>query len=128
MPVAELAARLGRHRSTIYRKLARNRFHDLDHAGDRWRDVSGYYPVTAPVPGDGAWRSWRGTRICSSMSWTGCVRAGRRSGSPGGFGWTTQAGRMENTNGRLRRYLPGNVLPERLTAGSLDALAAKLNA
>ena len=47
VPVAEMAARLGRHRSTIYRELARNRFRDVDHAGDRWRDVSGYYPVTA---------------------------------------------------------------------------------
>ena len=39
-----------------------------------------------------------------------------------------QKGAVENANGRLRRYLPGDVPAERLTAGSLDALAARLNA
>ncbi len=43
----EMAARLGRHRSTIYRELARNRFRDPDATRDRRRDMSGYYPVTA---------------------------------------------------------------------------------
>lgn len=45
--VAEMAARLGRHRSTIYRELARNRYRDRGNAGNRRHDVSGYYPVTA---------------------------------------------------------------------------------
>jgi len=45
--VAEMAARLDRHRSTIYRELGRNRFRDPDSSRDRRRNMSGYYPVTA---------------------------------------------------------------------------------
>jgi len=45
--VTEMAARLGRHRSTIYRELARNRFRDPDASRDSRRNISGYYPVTA---------------------------------------------------------------------------------
>ncbi|HEY0204957.1 MAG TPA: IS30 family transposase [Acetobacteraceae bacterium] len=39
-----------------------------------------------------------------------------------------QKGAVENTNGRLRRYLPSDVPAERLTAESLEALANRFNA
>jgi len=35
---------------------------------------------------------------------------------------------LQNANGRLRRYLPSDVAAGRLSANSLDALAARLNA
>ncbi|WP_083804230.1 helix-turn-helix domain-containing protein [Ahrensia sp. R2A130] len=40
--VDEIAAPLGRHRSTIYRELRRNRFTD-----PQWNDLNGYYAMTA---------------------------------------------------------------------------------
>jgi len=45
--VTEMAARLGRHRSTIYRELGRNRFRNPDASRDSRRNMSNYYPVTA---------------------------------------------------------------------------------
>ena len=45
--VTEMAARLGRYRSTIYRELGRNCFRDPGASRDSRRNMSGYYPVTA---------------------------------------------------------------------------------
>ena len=42
LPVDEIAQRLGRHRSTVYRELKRNRFTDPE-----WPDLDGYYSLTA---------------------------------------------------------------------------------
>ena len=40
LPIKEIAAQLGRHRSTIYREIARNQFREV-------RQYRGYYPITA---------------------------------------------------------------------------------
>jgi IS30 family transposase len=40
LPIKEIAGQLGRHRSTIYREIARNEFREVKH-------YRGYYPVTA---------------------------------------------------------------------------------
>jgi transposase, IS30 family len=40
LPIKEIAGQLGRHRSTIYREIARNEFREV-------RQYRGYYPVTA---------------------------------------------------------------------------------
>ena len=40
LPIKEIAAQLGRHRSTIYREIARNEFREI-------RQYRGYYPITA---------------------------------------------------------------------------------
>src|SRR3712207_9511709 len=49
-PVGEIAARLGRHRSTVYRELGRNRFRDGD------RGLCGYFPLAAQGLADRRWR------------------------------------------------------------------------
>jgi transposase, IS30 family len=40
LPIKEIASQLGRHRSTIYREIARNEFREV-------KQYRGYYPVTA---------------------------------------------------------------------------------
>ena len=42
VPIAEIAAALGRHRSTIHREIARNWWHDVEVP-----QVEGYWPLTA---------------------------------------------------------------------------------
>ena len=40
LPIKEIAGQLGRHRSTVYREIARNEFREI-------RQYRGYYPITA---------------------------------------------------------------------------------
>jgi IS30 family transposase len=40
LPIKDIAGQLGRHRSTIYREIARNEFHEV-------KQYRGYYPLTA---------------------------------------------------------------------------------
>ena len=55
VPIDEIAARLGRHRSTIYRELKRNRLTDT-----QWPDLNGYYAMTAnDVAGRRRKRLWK---------------------------------------------------------------------
>ena len=55
LPASEIAERLGRHRSTIYRELKRNRFIDPE-----WPDLNGYYATTANgIPRDRRKRLWK---------------------------------------------------------------------
>lgn len=51
--IDEIARRLGRHRSTIYRELRRNWWHDAEVP-----QAKGYWPVTAQQLADGRRRSW----------------------------------------------------------------------
>ena len=81
--VAEIAAVLGRHRSTIHREIARNWWHDAEVP-----QAEGYWPLTAQ---DLAARRRRtgcpgssGTPRCATRWSIACARAGRPSGSPGG--------------------------------------------
>jgi IS30 family transposase len=63
LPIKEIAAQLGRHRSTIYREIARNEFREV-------RQYRGYYPVTAGSASSSA------THTCAAIS--GCRhRTGR---------------------------------------------------
>ncbi len=47
VPVNEIAAAIGRHRSTVYREIRRNRFED-----DELPDLNGYYGLTAQRTAD----------------------------------------------------------------------------
>jgi len=84
-PVGEIAVRLGRHPSTIYREPGRNRFRDGD------RGFRGYFLLAAQDPwprrtwptGAGVVAaSWSPTTPCARTSSSGSRPAGRRSRSP----------------------------------------------
>ena len=70
VPVAEIAADLGRHRSTIHREIARNWWHDVEVP-----QAEGYWPLTAQ---DLAVRRRRAmTKLaCSIVGSAGIWRAG----------------------------------------------------
>lgn len=42
VPVSEIAVEIGRHRSTVYREIKRNRYYD-----DELPNLTGYYGMTA---------------------------------------------------------------------------------
>jgi hypothetical protein len=75
-PVGEIAARLGRHRSTIYRELGRNRFRDGDR-GSALLPAHRPGPGAAPAAGGGA-ASWPLTTPCGARP----TRGWRSSRSP----------------------------------------------
>jgi hypothetical protein len=88
LPVSQIAAALGRHRSTIYRELRRNYFYDED------AYFRGYFPLVADkllgigARQDASSRAIRTWRTTSSMA---CRAIGRPSRSPAGCDWTTTA-------------------------------------
>ena len=47
VPVAEIAAALGRHRATIHREIARNSWHDAEVPQAEVPQAEGYWPLTA---------------------------------------------------------------------------------
>ena len=83
-----IAEKLGRHRSTIFRELKRNRFDDPE-----MRDLAGYYGLVADT------RSKDRRLICAS--WCGCRNCAKRSLSVSAMAGHPQTGcRPPETGGR----------------------------
>ena len=87
-PVGEIAARLGRHPSTIYRELGRNRFREGD------RGFCGYFPLTAQDLARG--RRQRRRKLAADGGLRARVVERLRAG------WSPQqiAGRLKQEQGR----------------------------
>ena len=104
-PVGEIAARLGRHPSTIYRELGRNRFRDGD------RGFCGYFPLNAQDLARR--RRQRRRKLAADEGLRAHVTERLKAG------WSPQqiAGRLkqEADGGTIR--LPRDHLPPRLRAG-----------
>ena len=62
VPVNEIAAAIGRHRSTVYREIKRNGFED-----DEVPELNGYYGVTAQRTADARRARRRKLNPCHSL-------------------------------------------------------------
>src|SRR3712207_2240620 len=87
-PVGEIAEWLGRHRSTIYRELGRNRFRDGD------RGFRGYLPLTAQDLAD------RRRRRCRKLADDDGLRAHVVERLEAGWSPQQIAGRLKQERGR----------------------------
>lgn len=122
IPVTVIALQRGRHKSTVHRELRRNRTDD-----GPW--LRGYFGVAAHQIS--AMRRRRTAKLHRDPALAAHVIARLKDGwSPEQIAAPSapwQKGTVENTNGRLRRFLPLDLDVSTKTADELSALAQRMN-